>query len=76
MADDLPDDVTSETAKALIQSKKFWVALAGALVTLAGIFGVALTPEQATALGTLGFIITIFLLAFATNQPISGLLPK
>jgi hypothetical protein len=76
MADGLPDDVTQETAKALLQSKKFWVALAGTVVTLAGVFGFALTPEQAEALGSLGFIITIFLLAFATKQPISGLLPK
>jgi hypothetical protein len=75
--DNLPDQVnTADEAKALLQSKKFWAALAGTLVTLAGIFGVVLTPEQGAALGTLGFIATIFLLAFFTKQPISGLLPK
>jgi uncharacterized membrane protein (DUF441 family) len=77
MADDLPDEVkTAEEAKALLQSKKFWAALAGTLVTLAGAFGVAVTSEQGAALGTFFFIGSIFLLAFATKQPISGLLPK
>ena len=33
MADDLPEDVTCDTAKALVQSKKFWITLAGTIVT-------------------------------------------
>jgi hypothetical protein len=76
MANELPDAVTPEAAKALLQSKKFWLALAGTLVSLAGVFGVVLAPEQAEAVGTLCFIGMIILLAFATKQPIDGILPK
>ena len=74
MADDLPEDVTCDTAKALVQSKKFWITLAGTIVTLLGYFGYVFTPEQAVAMGMAGFIIVIFLLAFASKTPIDGLL--
>ena len=74
MVDDLPDEVTCETAKSMIHSKKFWMALAGTIVTLLGYFGYVFTPEQTIAMGMAGFIIVIFLLAFASKTPIDGIL--